>query len=302
MRFGKAIGTACSSFAITNIDDIFVLVTFMAEASTTKTLTPLKVALGQYLGFTVIVAVSMVGFGVSLVLPSQPIGFLGLFPILLGLWSITGLFFPRQEQDPDDDASRLAGARSVVKVALVTVVNGGDNISTYVPLFSQTRGAEVAVYVLVYYVLVGAWCLVAFLVMRQRHVLAVAEKYARYAVPVLYVGLGIYIAVKSDCYPWTVRRIDARSEGHPGRVVVAVVTTGLLLVCVAGMLWARMRKERRPSVATAEPGAVLDEVPPASARRSTGADAAGDDKGGAAPNVRRQHDAPQAEASAPMEA
>ncbi|KAG8408104.1 hypothetical protein J3459_018174 [Metarhizium acridum] len=258
MQFGKAIGTACSSFAITNIDDIFVLVTFMAEASTTKVLTPLKVTIGQYVGFTVIIAVSMIGFGISLVLPSEPIGFLGLLPILLGLWNVLGLFYPDDEEE--SEGSRIASMKSVFKVALVTVMNGGDNISTYIPLFSQTKGAEIAVYVVVYYILVGVWCLVAFLVMRQRHVLRAAEKYAHYVVPFLYVGLGIYIIVKSNCYPWTIQRIDAQRGGDPGRMIMAVVTTGLLLMCIAAMLWARMRNKRR-STAVVEPGTVLEEVP-----------------------------------------
>ena len=54
MQFGKSIGTACSSFAITNIDDLFVLVTFFAEATTSTTLSPLKITIGQYLGFTIL--------------------------------------------------------------------------------------------------------------------------------------------------------------------------------------------------------------------------------------------------------
>lgn len=81
MQFGKAIGTACSTFAIANIDDMFVLATFFAEASTSKTLTPIKFTIGQYVGFTLVIAVSMIGFGVSLVFPSEPIGFLGLLPM-----------------------------------------------------------------------------------------------------------------------------------------------------------------------------------------------------------------------------
>ncbi|KID88193.1 Cadmium resistance transporter [Metarhizium guizhouense ARSEF 977] len=301
MQFGKAIGTACSSFAITNIDDIFVLVTFMAEASTTKVLTPFKVTIGQYVGFTVIIAVSMIGFGISLVLPSEPIGFLGLLPILLGLWNVLGLFFPDNEEE--SEGSRIASMKSIFKVALVTVMNGGDNISTYIPLFSQTKGAEIAVYVVVYYILVGVWCLVAFLVMRQRHVLRVAEKYAHYVVPFLYVGLGIYIIVKSNCYPWTIRRIDAERGGHPGSIIMGVVTTGLLLMCIAAMLWARMRKKRR-STAVDEAGTVLEEVPAPSARQSTeaqqareAAEAAGEKKSDAMPNVQR-HDTQQAGTSA----
>jgi cadmium resistance protein CadD (predicted permease) len=79
-------GIACNSFTITNIDDMFVLVTFFSKASTSKTVTPLRISLGQYIGFTVIIIISIVSFGASIALPSEPIGFLGLLPMLMGVW------------------------------------------------------------------------------------------------------------------------------------------------------------------------------------------------------------------------
>jgi len=250
MQFGRAVGTACATFAITNIDDAFVLVTFFAEASTRKNITPLRITLGQYLGFTVILVVSMIGFGVSIVLPSEPIGFLGLLPMLLGIWALITLVFGADEDEDDEEQVRKWGSslKSIFKVAAVTIMNGGDNISTYIPLFSQAKGAEIAVYVVVYYILMGVWCLVAFLVMKQRHVLKLAQRYAEYLVPFLYIGLGIYIVVDSDAYPWSIERIDGDIDSHPGKVVMGVSTTGLLLLCIAGMgllTWQKNRKIKR---------------------------------------------------------
>lgn len=276
MQFGKAIGTACASFAITNIDDAFVLVTFFAEASTRKntTLTPLKITIGQYLGFTVIVVVSMIGFGVSLALPSEPIGFLGLLPMLLGVWALFALIFDGDDDDNDDEdgdavdgdgerereealegdvggrnlRSRLGSFKGIFKVGSMTVINGGDNIGTYIPLFSQAKGTEIAVYVVVYYILLGVWCLAAWLVMKQRHIVKLAQKYADYVVPFLYMGLGIYIVVKSDAYPWSIERIDGDIASHPGKLVMAISTTGLLLLCIGGMgllQWWKWKKEKK---------------------------------------------------------
>jgi len=240
MQFGKSVGIACTSFAITNIDDMFVLATFFAEASTSKTLTPLKITLGQYIGFTAIVIISMIGFGASLVLPSEPIGFLGLLPILLGIWKLCGLLLPTKEEEPEEP--NIAGMKSILKVSIITIMNGGDNIGTYVPLFSQAKGAEIAVYVVTYYILLGVWCLVAFLVMRQRHILLVIQKYACVVIPLLYVGLGVYIIVKSLCYPWSIQHIDVSTSGHLGTTIMAVVTTFLLLTCMGAMLWFKLRK------------------------------------------------------------
>lgn len=241
MQFGKSVGTACSTFAITNIDDLFVLVTFFAEATTSATLSPLKITIGQYLGFTIIVIISMIGFGVSLALPSEPIGFLGLLPILLGVWKLLEVVFPTEEEE-EAGKSRIASMKSIFKVSVITVTNGGDNIGTYVPLFSQAKGAEIAVYVVVYYILLGMWCFAAWLLMGQKHVLRLVEKYMNWVIPFLYMGLGIYITVKSDCYPWSIEHIDNQFLGNPGKTIMAIVSAAVLLAAIGAMLWFKLRK------------------------------------------------------------
>lgn len=262
LNFREAIATACATFALTNIDDIFVLVTFFAEATTSDSLTPWKVTLGQFLGFTVIMVISMIGFAVALVLPAAPIGFLGLLPILLGLWNFFGLFAPSKEEE-DKPPTRLKGVRSILKVALVTLMNGGDNIGTYIPLFSQTKGAEIVIYVVVYYTLLGVWCLTAWLIMRQRHILKLAQKYVEYLLPFLYMGLGVFIIVQSECYPWSIEHIDADlPETHPGQTLMSTMTVLLLLLAMGAMLWYKLVKKALQRAADAEnPPVEIDRTP-----------------------------------------
>ena len=152
MQFGKLIGIACSTFAVTNIDDMFVLVTFFAEASTGTTVTPLKISLGQYIGFTAIMTINMIGFGASLVLLPEPIGLLGLLPILLGFWKFLDVLIRGKKEQEQFTA---AGMKSILKFSLITLMNGGDNIGIYISLFWQAKGAEIAVYLVIYYILLG---------------------------------------------------------------------------------------------------------------------------------------------------
>ncbi|KAF3095842.1 hypothetical protein TWF102_006838 [Orbilia oligospora] len=161
----------------------------------------------------------MIGFAVAQAIPSEPIGFLGLLPILLGVWKLLGLIFTSnlEEEEEQTENVKTAGMKCILKVASITVMNGGDNIGTYVPLFSQAEGAEIAVYVVTYYILLGIWCLIAFLIIKQRHILLVAQKYAGVVVPLLYVGLGIFIVIKSHCYPWSIQNINEGFLGNPGR-------------------------------------------------------------------------------------
>lgn len=253
MDFGKAIGTACSSFIITNIDDIFVLVTFFAEAANSNTLTPLKIVLGQYLGFTVIIGISMIGYGLAMVLPAEPIGFLGLLPMLLGSWKLLEIALGVDDDEDEElgdtiaKKSRSASVKSVLKVAAITLMNGGDNIGTYTPLFSQAKGAEIAVYIVTYYIFLGMLALVAYLIMKQRHILRVAKKYAHFVIPFLYIGLGIFITVKSECYPWSIEHIDEDISSHPGKIIMGIVTTVLLLTCISVMFWYQWRKRSAQS-------------------------------------------------------
>ncbi|KAF8220859.1 hypothetical protein L208DRAFT_1331411 [Tricholoma matsutake] len=240
LNFGKSVGVAGASFAITNIDDMFVLVTFFSEATTSKTITPLKIVLGQYIGFTAIVIISLIGFGISYAISTEPIGFFGFMPLLLGVWRFLGLFYPTEEEE--SESSKIAGIKSTLKVSMITLMNGGDNIGTYVPLFSQARRAEMAIYIVIYYILLGVWCLVAFLVMREKHILALAKKYMHMIIPFLYIGLGLYILIKSSCYPWSIQKINHSVSTHPGQVIMSVITVFLLLMCIGTMLYFKLKK------------------------------------------------------------
>ncbi|GAP90035.1 putative cadmium resistance transporter [Rosellinia necatrix] len=244
MQFGEAVGTAALSFAVTNIDDAFLLVTFFAEsASSSNSLTPLKITIGQFIGFTIIIVISLIGFAVSIVLPSEPIGFLGLFPIVLGFWKLLELLLPTPPNESENPA--VEGFKSIVKVASITLLNGGDNVGTYISLFSQVDGVEIAIYVVVYYILLGVWCLVAFLIVKQKHLLFIIEKSVGVLIPFLYMGLGVYIIIKSRAYPWSIDRIDKALSQHPGQAILATTTTFLLLTALGIMVWVRVLRRRR---------------------------------------------------------
>ena len=135
------LAAAAGLFVATNIDDIVVLSLFFARGAGRKGTTP-AILLGQYLGFLGILAASaIVGLGLNAVLPEELIRYFGLIPLLLGLWAAWQAF---RGEDDDEDVS---GKRlSTLAVAGVTFANGGDNIGVYVPVFTTSTPAEVAIY------------------------------------------------------------------------------------------------------------------------------------------------------------
>ena len=79
----SAIVTAFISFASTNIDDIFVLMVFFSQVD--AQMKKHHIIVGQYLGISTLLFISILGsIGLNLI-PQQYTGLLGVIPILLGI-------------------------------------------------------------------------------------------------------------------------------------------------------------------------------------------------------------------------
>ena len=129
--------TSIITFAATNIDDIFVLMLFYSQ--TNKTFRAWHVVAGQYLGFTALVLISLLGFLGGLLIAREWIGLLGFLPIIIGVrhWLHRN---DLPEDDLDGQKVSKAGVLSAIfGVSGVTFANGGDNIGIYTPLFCKQR-------------------------------------------------------------------------------------------------------------------------------------------------------------------
>jgi cadmium resistance protein CadD (predicted permease) len=80
------------AFFLTNIQDIVILINFFLESSKPESL--LKndhVVLGQYLGFSTLLMLSLIGYTISYILPIKLFGFLGFLIIFFGLQGLNQL-------------------------------------------------------------------------------------------------------------------------------------------------------------------------------------------------------------------
>ncbi|BDA75198.1 hypothetical protein CAL7716_093640 [Calothrix sp. PCC 7716] len=75
--------TGFTAFTATNLDDLVILTLFFSQVN--STFHRRHIVIGQYLGFTLLVIVSIPGFFGGLILPDRWIGLLGLAPIAIGL-------------------------------------------------------------------------------------------------------------------------------------------------------------------------------------------------------------------------
>jgi cadmium resistance protein CadD (predicted permease) len=174
------LSASLATFAATNIDDAFLLTLFFARRIPTR-----RIVVGQYVGFSAIIGISLIGVWCALAIPHRWIHFLGVLPLALGI--------RRLLQARRTDASRpRAITESVASIALLTLSNGADNISVYMPFFVMGR-ANLWLILIVYATLVAVWCFVGRWLGNHSVILRSVERWGHWVVPTVFVGLGIYV-------------------------------------------------------------------------------------------------------------
>lgn len=187
------IGSAIGLFAATNIDDIVVLTVLFLASSRGKP-RPWQIVAGQYLGFITLVVISVIAALGLTIVPDEWVGFLGLIPLGIGIWTlIRGL---RRNGDDDDDDSKIT-AVGLWGVAGITIANGADNISLYTPIFRTSSPGDVAVMIVVFLILVAVWCAAGRLIGTHKAVTETLERVEHWLVPVVFIGLGLFILIES---------------------------------------------------------------------------------------------------------
>ena len=94
----------------------------------------------------------------------------------------------------EDDDEDVSGKRlSALAVAGVTFANGGDNIGVYVPVFTTSSPAEVAIYCVVFLILVAPLVWAARFVATRPGIAETLEKLESVLFPAVLILLGIAI-------------------------------------------------------------------------------------------------------------
>jgi cadmium resistance protein CadD (predicted permease) len=179
----SVLAASVTTFAATNLDDIFLLTVFFARRVPTR-----RIVAGQYLGFATIVALSFaLVWGVSLAIPRAWTRLLGILPLAIGIKELVRI--RRSQAIP---AERVDSSVSVLSIATITLANGADNVGVYVPFFVAHR-ADLQLVLVVYGLLVLVWCSVGKWFGRHALALKALAGWGHWIVPFVLIGLGGYI-------------------------------------------------------------------------------------------------------------
>ncbi|MFI6428609.1 cadmium resistance transporter [Promicromonospora sp. NPDC050880] len=190
----STIAAAAGLFVATNIDDIVVLTVLFAVSARGSQLRAWQIVAGQYLGLiTLITASFLAALGLTIV-PDEWVGLLGLIPLAIGVLALVRTL---RGQDDDDEAESALKAVGLLGVAGITIANGGDNIAIYTPVFRTMSTTDTLITIAVFLVLLALWCLLARIVGTNETVTEALEKVEHWLVPVVFIGLGVFILIES---------------------------------------------------------------------------------------------------------
>ena len=195
--------TSIILYSGTAIDLLIILMLFFAKRKSRKDI--INIYLGQFLGSGSLILLSLFFAFVLNYIPSKEIlGLLGLIPIFLGLKVLL-------LGDSDGEAIAKEGLRKdnknlIFLVAMITFAScGADNIGVFVPYFTTLNLANLIVALLTFLVMIYLLVFSAQKLAQVPSVGETLEKYSRWFIAVVYLGLGIYILIENNSFNmlWT---------------------------------------------------------------------------------------------------
>ena len=192
----QSILSALAVYISTSIDYLFILLIIFSQSHTKKGLR--QIFLGQYLGTGILVAISLFAAYVLNFIPQDwIIGLLGLIPIYLGI----RVAFVGEEEEEEGEVIEKLGSRGTNRlfwtVSLITIASGGDNLGIYIPYFTSLSFPAIVTALIVFAISVAVLCYISYKLAKISFVSETLEKYERIIVPIVFIGLGIFIMIEN---------------------------------------------------------------------------------------------------------
>ena len=182
----------------TAVDLLIILMLFFAKRKSRKDI--INIYLGQFLGSVSLILLSLLFAFVLNYIPSKEIlGLLGLIPIFLGLKVL--LLGDSDGEAIAKDGLRKDNKNLIFLVAMITFAScGADNIGVFVPYFTTLNLANLIVTLLTFLVMIYLLVFSAQKLAQVPSVGETLEKYSRWFIAVVYLGLGMYILIENNSF------------------------------------------------------------------------------------------------------
>ena len=182
------IALVAGSYAATNMDNLTILVSWMLAGKISFA----GIASG-YAMATIAVLVSSTILGLSSnVIPVELIGYLGVFPIGLGIYSLIG-----QIRGGSRQADANTGNAAALGVAATLTGNSADSIIIFSPMLADSKGVVDLYIVSAFVVVAAAWFWMAKVASQRVAKLDAVTNVAGWIAPLIMIYVGIYILMNT---------------------------------------------------------------------------------------------------------
>lgn len=190
--------TSIILYSGTAVDLLIILMLFFAKRKSRKDI--INIYLGQFLGSVSLILLSLLFAFVLDYIPSKEIlGLLGLIPIFLGLKVL--LLGDSDGESIAKEGLSKDNQNLIFLVAMITFAScGADNIGVFVPYFTTLNLANLIVALLTFLVMIYLLVFSAQKLAQVPSVGETLEKYSRWFIAVVYLGLGIYILIENNSF------------------------------------------------------------------------------------------------------
>lgn len=190
--------TSIILYSGTAVDLLIILMLFFAKRKSRKDI--INIYLGQFLGSVSLIFLSLLfAFVLNYISSKEILGLLGLIPIFLGLKVL--LLGDSDGEAIANDGLRKDNKNLIFLVAMITFAScGADNIGVFVPYFTTLNLANLIVTLLTFLVMIYLLVFSAQKLSQVPSVGETLEKYSRWFIAVVYLGLGMYILIENNSF------------------------------------------------------------------------------------------------------
>lgn len=182
------IALVAGSYAATNVDNLTMLVSWMLAGK----ISPAGIASGYAIATVAVLVVSAILGLSSSVIPVELIGYLGVFPIGLGIYSLIG-----QIRGGSRQADAEPGSGAALGIAATLTANSADSIIVFSPMLADSMQV-IDLYIASAFVAVAAaWFWMAKVASRHAARLDAVTRLAGWIAPLIMIYVGIYILMNT---------------------------------------------------------------------------------------------------------
>jgi len=183
-------GLVAGSFIATNVDNLLILVILLGANARRRS----AVLLGFLCSAIAVICVSALGVAVENMVGADFIGYLGVVPVLLGLYM---LYQSWAGKHVDDGEFETLASSAEPKIWLSTFVlmfsNSGDSVAVFLPLLAESGRSALLVIMVSYLLMAILWAGLSYVISGQQDLARRIEHRAEKVVPWIMIGVGIYI-------------------------------------------------------------------------------------------------------------